>query len=231
MHLSHPLRVSLCQIVVNRHHMYALSFQGIQISGQNSRLRLTFTRAHLSDTPLVKNDTAKQLHPVMLRVQHTPGRFPGGGIGLRQQVVQRSALFQPLFVFRSLSPQSFIGKRLHFRPKRFNLIYQRRNALHFPLAVCTKYFVNYFHGLSIPFYGLFSLVPSRIVQCQWTNCINLQLIVTDLFHIFNTHIPYIPELFIKLLNSLRCCFLRTSCLRKRWSSKVISYSPHQTGNC
>ena len=67
-HLSHPLGVSLCQIVVDGDDMHASSLQRIQICRQKRCLRLSLTGPHLRDTPLVQDDTADQLHSVMLLV-------------------------------------------------------------------------------------------------------------------------------------------------------------------
>ena len=58
MYLSHPLWVTLCQIVIDRNDMYTFSCQCIQICRKGRYQCLTFTSFHLSDTSLMKNDTA-----------------------------------------------------------------------------------------------------------------------------------------------------------------------------
>ncbi len=82
MHLSHPLRVTLRQIVVDRDNMHALSFQRIQISRQETGLCLTFTSSHLRDTALMQDNAADQLYSVMFRVKHPSRRFPDKRISL-----------------------------------------------------------------------------------------------------------------------------------------------------
>ena len=58
MHLSHPLRVTLRQIVVDRNHVDTFTLQRVQISRQKTGLRLTFTGSHLRDTSLMQNNAA-----------------------------------------------------------------------------------------------------------------------------------------------------------------------------
>ncbi len=87
MYLTHPLRVTVCQVIVYGNDMDALSLQGIQVCRQRRHQRLTFTCFHLSDTSLVKDDAADQLHPVMLHIQYTSCGLPHGSKCLRQQVV------------------------------------------------------------------------------------------------------------------------------------------------
>ena len=66
---SHPLRVTLCQIVVDGHHMHTVTGKGIQEHREGSHEGFTFTSRHLSDLSLMEHDTTKQLHVV---VNHLP---------------------------------------------------------------------------------------------------------------------------------------------------------------
>ena len=65
----HPFRVTLGQIIVDRHHVDALAGQGVEIDRQRLHERLTFTRAHLGDFALMQHDAADELHVV---VHHVP---------------------------------------------------------------------------------------------------------------------------------------------------------------
>ena len=96
MYLSHPLRIALCQIVIDRNDLYAFSCQGIQVCGTGRYQRLTFTGTHLSDTSLMKHNTADQLYREMLHIERSLCSFPNGGKCLRQKVIQRLTLCQPL---------------------------------------------------------------------------------------------------------------------------------------
>ena len=73
--LSHPLRVSFGQVIVDGNDMDALSFQGVQVSRHGGYQRLAFTGTHLGDTALVQDDSADQLHTEGLHIQNSPGRL------------------------------------------------------------------------------------------------------------------------------------------------------------
>ena len=89
MHLSHPLRITVRQIIVDCDHMDALALQCVQISRQRGYQRLSFTGTHLRNTSLMQNHAADQLHPVMLHPQHAPGGLPDRCKCLRKQIIQR----------------------------------------------------------------------------------------------------------------------------------------------
>ena len=114
--LAHPLRVTVRQVVVHRHDMDALSFQGVQVSRKRRHQRLSFTSLHLGDTSLMQDNSADQLHPVMLHAKHTPGRLADSRESLYQQVIQRLAVRQALLEFSCLSLQLLIRKLHHLRP-------------------------------------------------------------------------------------------------------------------
>ena len=110
MYLSHPLCVTLGQIVIDRNDVNALSLQRIQIRRGCGYKRLTFTCLHLGDTPLVKNDTTDELHSVVLHVQHSSGRLTDCGKGLRQNIIQSFTVRQPLLKLLRLMLEGFIRK-------------------------------------------------------------------------------------------------------------------------
>ena len=51
---AHPLRVPVGQVVVDRHHVYALAAERIQVHRQSGCQRFTFTGAHLGNLALVQ---------------------------------------------------------------------------------------------------------------------------------------------------------------------------------
>ena len=115
MNLSHPLSITVSQIIIDRHNVDALAFQRIQISRKSRHQRLSFTGFHLRNPSLMQNDTADQLYPVMLHVQHTSGRFSDGRISLHQNIVQGGSPRQTLFEFFCLVSQFAVAERLHGR--------------------------------------------------------------------------------------------------------------------
>ena len=69
---SHPLGVTLGQIVVDRHHVYTVSGQGIEEHRKGSHQGLTFTGSHLGNLAFVQHDTTEELYVI---VHHVPRDF------------------------------------------------------------------------------------------------------------------------------------------------------------
>ena len=67
---SHPLGVTLSQIVIDRDHMDTITWKRIEEDWQGSDERLTFTCRHLGYLTLVQYDTTDELYFV---VHHIPG--------------------------------------------------------------------------------------------------------------------------------------------------------------
>ncbi len=150
MHLSHPLRVTLRQIVVDRDNMHALPLQRVQISRQKTSLGFTFTGSHLRDTSLMQNNAADQLHPVVLRVKNPSGRLTDKRIRLRQKVIQSLPIGKSFFELFRLVAHLFIRHFHHLRPHTLNFVHQTVNALDLPLTVRSEYFLYHAHSLLIP---------------------------------------------------------------------------------
>ncbi len=125
MHLSHPLSVTLGQVIVDGDDVHTAALQGIQIRRRRGNKRLTFTGLHLGNTTLMKNNTADQLHPVMLHAKDTLCCFADSRKGLHKQIIQGLSICKTLLVLCCFCPKLLIRKRLHLRTKRLNLIYQR----------------------------------------------------------------------------------------------------------
>ena len=152
MHLAHPLRVTLGQIVVDRHHMHALSLQRVQISGQQKGLGLSFAGLHLGDTPLMHDDAADQLHSVMLCLQYPSCRLPHQSVGLRQNIVQCLPLFQATLELLRSGLHLLVRQLHHPGTKSLNGIHKGHYTPEFPLAVRPEYLFRQFHLYLIPAY-------------------------------------------------------------------------------
>ncbi len=59
--LAHPLGVALGEVVVHRHDMHALAFEGVEIDRQGGDQRLAFAGLHLGDLALMKHHAALEL--------------------------------------------------------------------------------------------------------------------------------------------------------------------------
>ena len=94
MNLPHPFRITVCQIIIDRYNMDALALQCIEVSRQGRYQRLTFPCLHFSDTPLMQDHAADELHPVMLHAKRPPGSLPHGRICLWENLVQGRPFLQ-----------------------------------------------------------------------------------------------------------------------------------------
>ena len=73
---AHPFRVTLGQVVVDRHHMHTVAGEGIQENRKGSHEGLSFTGSHFGNLSLVEHHAAKELHII---VDHAPGHLVATG--------------------------------------------------------------------------------------------------------------------------------------------------------
>jgi len=71
MNLPHPLRITFGKVIIDRNDVYPFSGKSIQICRKRRHKGLTFTGLHLGNTPLMQNNSANQLYPVMTHSQNT----------------------------------------------------------------------------------------------------------------------------------------------------------------
>ena len=93
----HPHRIPAGQVVVDGDDMDAVAGQGIEIDRQSSHQGFALAGFHFGNLPPVQGDAANQLHIVMALAQdgRPAGRFPDGGKGFRQQILQAFPGGQP----------------------------------------------------------------------------------------------------------------------------------------
>ena len=138
--LSHPLAVSLCQIVVDRDNMYALSGQRIEVYRQSRHKCLAFTGLHLGDASLMQDDAADDLYTVVTHTQHAVRRLSHGRKRLRQQRIQRLTVRITLLELRRLGAQFLIRELAVLVLQRIDLVGNRTDLLQLMLAVRSEYF-------------------------------------------------------------------------------------------
>ena len=146
-HLTHPLGVTLCQIVIDRYDLDALSLQCIQVCGTGGYQSLTFTSTHLGNTALMQYDTADQLYREMLHIQSSSCRLTDSGKRLRQNVIQRCALCKPFSKDSGLVTQFLIRHGHHLGTQRFNLCHDWPYHLQFSFTVSPEHLFNQVHGI------------------------------------------------------------------------------------
>ena len=111
MDASHPLRVALGEVVVDRDDVNALARKRVEVGREGGDEGLTLAGLHLRDVAQVQGGTAHDLHVVVALAQRALGSLAHGGKGLRQQVVERLAVGQPLLERVGLFPQLGVGQR------------------------------------------------------------------------------------------------------------------------
>ena len=134
--------------------MNALTLERIQIGRQRRDQGLTFTGFHLGDAALMQNDTADDLHLEVLHADTSPRRLTADRKRLRQKVIQRFTVCEPLLELRCLGFQLFIGQGCHLILQRHDLIC---NFLYFFYLLgvdITKDLLHQSHfGFLSPFYS------------------------------------------------------------------------------
>ena len=73
---AHPFRVTLGEVVIDGHDVYAAARERAEEGREGSHEGLTLTGGHLSDFALMEHDTADELHAV---VDHVPFDFVAAG--------------------------------------------------------------------------------------------------------------------------------------------------------
>ena len=105
---THPLRVSVGQIIVDRDHMHALAAQGIEVDRQCGGQGFALAGAHLGNLALVQGNTTHHLHIKVAHFHDTLGALAHHGKCLRQQVVQTFTSLEALFELVGFGPQNVV---------------------------------------------------------------------------------------------------------------------------
>ena len=87
--LSHPVRVSPGEIVVDGDDVDAVPPEGVEVGGEGRDEGLPLPGAHLRDTALVENHAADELHVEVAHLERTPPGLPHDRERLRDQGLER----------------------------------------------------------------------------------------------------------------------------------------------
>ncbi len=135
------LRAQPRQIFVDSYDMHAQTGQRVEISGQRCHKRLTFTRFHLGDTALMKDDAAHELHFKRTLAQHTPVCLAYQRERVGQYIVKCFARREPSLQFRRHSAQFFVAQRFICVAQRLDLFNVRHDFADLPITVTAEYFL------------------------------------------------------------------------------------------
>ena len=153
--LTHLIRVTLCQIVIDCNNVYPFAFQRIQVCRQCCHQCFTFTGFHFRDSALVHDDTAHQLYGEMFHIQHmSTGRcFSYHCICFRQDIIQCFAVCQTILEFLCFTSQFFIRKRFILGTQCFDLCYDWFDLFDFLFTVVPKDFFQKTHLVHLIFHS------------------------------------------------------------------------------
>ena len=114
-HLSDPLAVSPCEVVVHRHDVHTLPRERIQVGWQDRDERLALACAHLRNLPLVQDHAAHELNVERPESENAHARLPGDGERLDEHIVERSSRRNARLEFVRLCTQRVVVERLNCR--------------------------------------------------------------------------------------------------------------------
>ena len=121
-HLAHPFRVTFCEVIVDRDDVHAFARKSVQISGEGTDQRLTFTGAHLGDPALMQGDAAQKLHVKMAKPQHSRRSRADHGVRIGKKFVQRGAFLDALLKIGGHRFEFLVRHRCVMRGEKLDLI-------------------------------------------------------------------------------------------------------------
>ena len=92
MHLTHPLRITTGQVVVDGDHMHSTAGEGVEVTGQGGHEGLAFAGFHLSDLTFMQHHAADQLHIKMAHAENPLAGFTHHREGFRQDLIEDRTL-------------------------------------------------------------------------------------------------------------------------------------------
>ena len=114
-HLSHLIRITLCQIIIGCHQNRTVSRKRIQIQGHCSRQSFPFTCIHLRQISLMESNSSQYLHVKRSHSQNPVIRLTYGRKRFRQNLIQTLAPLQTFPEFHGKMGQLLIRQLLHLR--------------------------------------------------------------------------------------------------------------------
>ena len=125
--------------------MDAPARQGIEIGRQNGHQGFAFAGFHLGDAALMQHNAADELHRIGPQTDDPVGSLPDGREGLRQQIIQSLAFFQPGPEFRGFALQLLFRHLLILGFQRQNGIHHGLDFLQFTLGTGSEQLCDQSH--------------------------------------------------------------------------------------
>ena len=135
---THPLGVSVGQVVVDRDHMHAFAAQGIEVDRQRGGQGFALASAHLGNLALVQSDPAHHLNVKVAHLHDALRAFADNGKSLGQQVVQSFAVQKTLLELVGFGLQSLIRQSGQAVLQRVDALYGFAVLLEEPVVAAAK---------------------------------------------------------------------------------------------
>ena len=136
--LAHPLAVALGEVVVHRHDVDALAFEGVEVDRQGGDQGLAFAGLHLGDLALMQHHAAFELDVEWTLAECALGCLAYRGEGFDQKVVQGLVLGQTLAKFSGLGAQLGVGELFVVRLERVDFRHRLVEAFDDPIVGCAE---------------------------------------------------------------------------------------------
>ena len=133
--LAHPFRVAAGEVIVDRDDVHAVAGERVEVGGKRRDERFAFARLHLRDPALMQDDAALHLNGEVLHLEYAPRRLAAGRESLRQEVVERLAVREPLFELRRLRLELVVRKSRILLLKSQRRPDERLYPLYFPVGI------------------------------------------------------------------------------------------------
>ena len=125
--LAHFIRLSLCEVIVDRNDMNAVAAQTVHIRSNACDKCLTFTGSHFSDSALMQNDRTDDLNGERLFAEHAVCCLTDSCQCFDHNIIEGFAVGETLAEFLCLCLQSSIGETLILLIQIQNLLFDRFN--------------------------------------------------------------------------------------------------------
>ena len=126
---AHPLGVAAGEVVVDGDDVDAAPGQRVEIDRERRHQRLALAGLHLGNVALVQEDAAHELHVEGAQAERPARRLAGVGEGLRQQLVERCPLGEPLAELGGPGADRGVVERLELRFQRVDRVDERAGRL------------------------------------------------------------------------------------------------------
>ena len=118
----HPLRVALCEVVVDRHEVDAVAGQRVEEDRQGGHQRLALAGLHLGDRAVVQHHPADHLHVVVAHAERAPRRLPAERERLVEQIVEGLAAARAFAQLVGLFAHLVVLEQLHLGLDRIDAL-------------------------------------------------------------------------------------------------------------